>query len=52
MAINPIQIKFDKNLTFKNDTSKSKSSYLNATGAINTDTNVHPLPPKGHLICK
>lgn len=48
MAIRPVQFNIDKPTSFKQK--EAYKSYLEAEGAIKTDDNVKPLPPKGHLV--
>ena len=49
MAIESVKLnKMIINPSFKND--GGYKSYLEAEGAVNTDNNVKPLPPKGHLV--
>ena len=49
MAIELVKLnKMIINPSFKND--GGYKSYLEAEGTVNTDNNVKPLPPKGHLV--
>lgn len=50
MAIELMRYNFDtyKNTSFKNQ--EGIEPYLNKKGVVKTDNNVHPLPPKGHLV--
>ena len=48
MAIRPVQFNIESGVSFKRQ--EVYKSYLEADGAIKTDNNVKPLPPKGHLV--
>ena len=48
MTVRPVQFNIQQSVSFKKK--EAYKSYLEAEGAVHTDNNVKPLPPKGHLV--
>ena len=45
MTVRPVQFNIQQSVSFKKK--EAYKSYLEAEGAVHTDNNVKPLPPKG-----